>query len=498
MHLIRKNHIEVQCSEKPFANLLKDELSGVFEHELYPKLEQLLDRYDVADRVWSIEHLSVDIPAISKKHWKQELVDNILFQVEEYLKLHALLPHDEVAATEKKKHPSISKKKALQELLLYYLERGTLPTNALLQELDVLFETVEIDSAFWEQLLTKVQMEPAVVLRWTFNVPQSVKAKLYEAVDIDAIRTWGSVRSILMKAVEEEFSVAPQKSIEDFGHFLFWMAVFQREKGERKDTILSEKILRLATSYFQLSPEILGTVLSLWEKQEATIPLPTLSKTILYLKTYLAENEFEVFGAVKEEVNEKDDIEAILEALQGSREESQSHTQSPMDHSVYIQNAGLVLLHPFLAPLFQKLGYLEDTKWKRVQLQHRAVLVLQYLSNFDIEIFESDLLLNKILCGVKPTDTVRTEWEITAEEKEECDSLLQAVIDHWSILKDTSVPTLQETFLQRDGKLLEYKENKYELTLEQKGLDILLDHLPWGIGTIKTPWMEHFLSCYWN
>ncbi|NJM79638.1 MAG: hypothetical protein HC854_08570 [Flavobacterium sp.] len=52
--------------------------------------------------------------------------------------------------------------------------------------------------------------------------------------------------------------------------------------------------------------------------------------------------------------------------------------------------------------------------------------------------------------------------------------------------------------MQREAKLELVKENEFELWVEDKGVDILLEQLPWGIGMIQTPWMENYLNCHWS
>ncbi|MCH2046900.1 MAG: contractile injection system tape measure protein, partial [Saprospiraceae bacterium] len=113
------------------------------------------------------------------------------------------------------------------------------------------------------------------------------------------------------------------------------------------------------------------------------------------------------------------------------------------------------------------------------------------------DIYENNLVLNKILCGISISDTVVTEWEITKVEKDLAKALLKSVVAHWSILKNTSIETLQETFLKREGKLKLAKKGHYELTVKQQSIDLLLDHLPWGIGTVKTKWMDTYMTTHW-
>ncbi len=167
--------------------------------------------------------------------------------------------------------------------------------------------------------------------------------------------------------------------------------------------------------------------------------------------------------------------------------------------SIYINNAGLVLTHTFLLNLFKKLDYVSEnnTTFKSKELQNRAVLVSQYLINFEDRFFESDLGLNKILCGVKFSDVINTNIKLTEKEKNVCQELLVSMIAHWKILKNTSPQSLQSSFLQRNAKLKK-AEDSWELTVEKRSIDLLLNHLPWGIGIIKTPWMKKYLSCNWK
>lgn len=106
------------------------------------------------------------------------------------------------------------------------------------------------------------------------------------------------------------------------------------------------------------------------------------------------------------------------------------------------------------------------------------------------------MILNKILCGV-PVQFPTGKTEITPDEKEACEELLRAVINHWSALKNTSPAALQNMFLHRAGKL-EFKDEVWHLKVEQRTEDILLERLPWSISRIKTPWMKNWLLTEWN
>ena len=112
--------------------------------------------------------------------------------------------------------------------------------------------------------------------------------------------------------------------------------------------------------------------------------------------------------------------------------------------------------------------------------------------------FENEIILNKIICGLAIESVVDTTLKLTKKETNEADNMLKAVIEYWKILKDTSINGLRETFLQRKAKMTIKQDESIELWVEQKGVDVLLTSIPWGIAMIKTPWMQFFIQCNWN
>jgi hypothetical protein len=162
----------------------------------------------------------------------------------------------------------------------------------------------------------------------------------------------------------------------------------------------------------------------------------------------------------------------------------------------YVINSGIIILHPFLQMYFDGLGMIKEKKFIDVDACKRAVLLLHFLATGETTIAEFDLLLQKIICNLSFEETLPAVLEITDTEKEESEKLLRSVINYWPPLKNTSIAGLRNTFLQREGRL-EKKENGWELTIEQRTVDILLDKLPWGFSTIQLPWMNELLSVDW-
>jgi len=165
--------------------------------------------------------------------------------------------------------------------------------------------------------------------------------------------------------------------------------------------------------------------------------------------------------------------------------------------TIYINNAGLVLLNPFLATYFVRLGMMEGGKFVNPDMQLRAVHLLQYLVNGQSNSPEHFLVLNKVFCNVPIEEPVQAEITLTDKEKAVSEELLKAVLNSWDKLKNTSIVGLQQSFLQRDGALV-FKDDAWHLKIEQRGYDVLLQTLPWTIGMIKTPWMDKFLYVEWT
>lgn len=167
------------------------------------------------------------------------------------------------------------------------------------------------------------------------------------------------------------------------------------------------------------------------------------------------------------------------------------------EESIYVNEAGLVLLHPFLPQLFRNLGWMDDNNFFIVQGKDKAVYALYYLATGESRAQEYDMLLPKLLMGI-PWELPLEPVEVLSDiERTTCDELLAAVINHWSVLKNTSPDGLREGFLQRSGKLT-FGQVGWRLTVEPKTQDILMGRLPWGISIIKLPWMKGMLTITWQ
>ena len=188
--------------------------------------------------------------------------------------------------------------------------------------------------------------------------------------------------------------------------------------------------------------------------------------------------------------------EELVATKEAKQAESENETTGSEDNSYKADNAGLVLLYPYLQMFFTELKLVKGEAFINKAAQIKAVQVLQYLSAGSLKTPEHLLALNKVICGIDMAMPVSARLRLTKEQKQGCDVLLNAVIANWPPLKNTSVEGFRQSFVQRSGSLK--KDDKdWILHIERKGIDILLEQLPWSFSIMKLPWNEYLIHVQW-
>ncbi len=164
-----------------------------------------------------------------------------------------------------------------------------------------------------------------------------------------------------------------------------------------------------------------------------------------------------------------------------------------LKEGIFTNYAGAVIIAPFLPALFSKTGLLNNEGITDIP---SAICLLHYCITGNTEPAEFELLLPKILCGAPIENEISLPGSLDEHIKAEADNMLTAVIEHWTVIKNTSVNGLRESFLQREGKLSMQKD-QWLLQVEQKPYDMLLQQLPWGISHIHLSWMKNTLLTEW-
>ena len=226
--------------------------------------------------------------------------------------------------------------------------------------------------------------------------------------------------------------------------------------------------------------------------------LSTQQRNSKKVKQFLSKNKIET-ETLKQIIKEKDHKEkdSIKEEV-SPKDLTKKEGKIKMDEDgIYVSNAGIVLLHPFLNHFFKNLHLVQERNFTDVFSQMKALYLLHYLATGNKSPGEHELVMAKVLCLFPLENPVDNLIELTEKELQEADNVLASAIGQWEILKSTSPDGLREGFLQRNGKLFT-KNGALHLQVEQGAIDMLLDHLPWNLSMIQLPWMEDILKVEWR
>ena len=163
-------------------------------------------------------------------------------------------------------------------------------------------------------------------------------------------------------------------------------------------------------------------------------------------------------------------------------------------------DSGLVILWPFLTQLFNSNQLLNDSK-KRFKDKNCQYLAWALLSEILGIRPHAGQLTAKILVGLDINDEYAQDINVspsplTAEQLGTIEPLLTAVSTHWPALTNTTPDLIKQLFFQRQG-LWQRKGFDWRVEVPSKSHDILKKTLPWGIGTIRLPWLEYTVHVDW-
>jgi hypothetical protein len=171
-------------------------------------------------------------------------------------------------------------------------------------------------------------------------------------------------------------------------------------------------------------------------------------------------------------------------------------TNTIPDEGISIPNAGMVLLNSYFLMLLERLGAVKDNAFVSDEAQLDAVHYLQFIVTGMTETDETLLTLNKILVGLSPNTPVKNSVEMTPAQKDLIDGMINAAINYWPSIGQTSVNGFRGNWLVREGILRE-TEDRWELTVEKRPYDVLMIKSPFSFSIIKLPWMTKPLHVTW-
>ena len=495
-HVVCTQRVEVEFENPKHAFECRNQLSEICKNKLLPAIELLFDEKIREDRIVRIEKLQLDAGILEKEGWEKKFVEEIIKQLRLYLDR---IPKDKMQPVHRSHvedfNPSPSEDSAIEineytaderfeEAFIYFLKKGVLPWFTLAISYDKMhesaFQLIKSKSTFKRRILTLISNNSLAHERLIFQFRADLLFELFsnEQVNAEKIKQWKRSFDKLFS-----FTEANKKLLDKAFHRAVEQAIPLVSAKTKQEAIL-ERILK----------EVLH--------QLDVVHIDLISKHVDTLTgSPFQEIKVKRLKGILSHYKEQNSSVSTVKSTKKGKQSEKSMDRKIMDQiddgPVFIENSGLVLLHPFLANLCENIGYTKEQKWESAQLHERGVLLTHYLITGQNEFPEYEMFLNKLMMGYPLDNPLSLEAKLSDFEMNETNDLFVSVIKHWVALKNTSVEGLRNTFLQRAGKLTK-KESGWLLQVEQKAFDILLDKIPWGFSTIKTPWMDEILSVEWT
>lgn len=183
-------------------------------------------------------------------------------------------------------------------------------------------------------------------------------------------------------------------------------------------------------------------------------------------------------------------IKPILEIMETNNRQN--------SEGIQIENAGLMLMAPFFTRLLAR--YLNsERKFIDDEQKIRAIFQLQYVAMGEQKEYnESQLFLNKLIVGWPTEKALPRSITLEKADIDLSEEMLTAAKNYWEKLKGSSVNTVREAFLKRAGTARLNDDRMWEITVEQKPYDMLLDSLPWTFELTRYPWNDYLIHTYWR
>jgi len=452
-HIIHKVNVEVNVPDLPMARRIYNNISGLLHSSILPEIELQLNAVIAEQEYYRADSFKIDLIFGSESEMEKSAAPAISEEVKKRLResLQRNMPGIDLMHADNEEKPIENQTPAQKkwEVFIAFLQTGRLPWYA--ASIDLLKEE-DLDD-----LISTGNKQHSEMLKTVLSQNSLVAVRLVKQFPV----------SFILLLIEKLFSVHTQSYWERF--IKITSSLDSIEKREAEETFVL-KILKLIPS--DDKPAI---------KHEIE---DYFGKNLSVTDAGLSKKQEQALKEIIPEANKKDD--AKKRKLISFEEQD----------GMYVQNAGLILLQPFLQYFFKELDLLREDNFKDETSQQIAIHLLHYLATEKEQPFEYDLLFEKYLCGMVSNEPIERFIQLTEKMKEEAGHLLRAVIHHWKILKNTSPGGLREGFLQRNGKLI--IDSQHKLIIENNAIDILLEKLPWSYSIITFPWMEQVLYVDWR
>lgn len=528
-HIINKMFLEVNTSSKQKAYYLKDNLNTFLKEEVFPLLEAYFDTLHDKMPLQSIqiEKLNIDfsMPAdFDFSTLKIEIINQFQKQIEQQI---------DKGFPDTKNYTLISVKEKNINEFFSFLETGTTSWSALSKDILNLntenqFEKMISEKAFCLKLrkaLENRQSRIRFIKQLSDNQIYSILSKTF-LIEVTAYEQTTSENSNKIKDNINAFTSKSKQGLHQRN--LVWDLLISLLLKEN-ESLIQKKLVELFISFDVIKKYPSTFVLEIVKKQivnQSVLEiLINLENEVLLIVNFLeqkipetpqnkdnklSESNFTksqesslsddkkaeeinlIFDTNKEIFDNNKDVktEEILNSDLLLNEEILAETAA----DYYVNNAGLILIHPFLKQLFENCKLLH--KDNTINDPEVAAHLLHYIATAKEQDYEHEMLFEKFLCNIPANQTINRNITLSEELKNHSNEMLQAVLENWSIIKNSSVALLQNEYLQRPGKIM-LSEDHPKIIVERKTQDILLDKIAWNLGIVKLAWKNKIIFVDW-
>jgi len=468
-YIIHRVNLELEAPDEATGKRLQDEAVHIFKNRILPRLEELLERLVPKETVFRLETLDLDLERLDDSAFEEAFAASLLQGLEQKIERIVEAAPSPAADAEEATAIILSREEGKFAAFLHFLDTGSLPWwcehhSGALGE-DILEEQfLALGTPARMRLLRLLTASDAALNRLLLQFSPAFLRRLI---------SWLTAGDDVARNEE----------------FILREIVFPGQPDQGRLSFAPNEKERLREVLRQLIRQLAGT---------GALPNREPRDWIALL-----DEDFQQKPGQTPERNQQPAIRQWPRSASGSSREV--HVQLPEslpeeaveEDGIFVDHAGLVLLHPFLASLFQEFSLLWDGQFTDEPARILAVHLLQYLATGRENPPEHLLGFEKFFCGCDRFAPLPRFIVLSTSMKAEADKLLRAAIGHWRALKSTSPDGLREGFLQRPGKLIP-GDLQDRLIVETRAHDILLGYLPWGYAMVKLPWLNRPLIVDWT
>jgi hypothetical protein len=485
-HIIHRQKVELKISDDADAFELQNRISRMLKDDLPTLLESMLNKISPNGSILRIDKLTIDLGTINSLNLENEFREKLIQQLSEALSKASIDKENESFI-------EVRQDQSLLDTLIFFLKFGHLPWYSSIKdfrdlEKDIL-ETFSHEN--WTLLVKKLKQDISennnLVQRIAWQFSESfLRSLLLEIMEGYSFNVDNICNDLLFiwKEINTDTDWTDQTR-----KIKFWQIVLHTALVKENDTI-----------YELVKDMFSGSQLTRITGENPITSLQKNGRKKIQALIKKTGTEIVTNALIKMRITFENQVSQLNEMIHPFEEEEKpkdiKRNKESMESEMIVEYCGLVILHPFLQMYFQELGMLEDEDFRNEISRQRAVLLLHYLATGQTDAAEIHLLFPKLLCGMNFDEPVPATFDLTDKEKAESETLLKSVLGHWEPLSRSSIESLQQTFLQREGKLTQ-TDTGWKLYAEQKAVDVLLNKLPWGISTIRLPWMNDVLNVEW-